>query len=303
MKRISTSALIFSLGMLLASAFTREGSDWRSLVETEKAFARAAAEKGIRSAFLEYLAGGALVFRPEPTPGRPLYEKLEPGLAARLVWKPAFAEISASGDMGYTTGPYEIYKDRTAVKPSGHGHYVTIWQRPAAGEWKAALDIGISHAAPRPTGEGVGSPAEAAPAPEGLLSGFELEQAKQKLRTVEAGFSKLSASQGTAKAYQEFAADRVRVYREGNSPVEGLKAALRLLAVVGSPSSWAAEGADVSASADLGYTYGTGRLSHFAAGDSADRIERAFSYVHIWRKAGDGTWQVVLDVAIPYPSK
>lgn len=303
MKRISTSVLIFCLGVLPRSALSTECPDWLSLVETERAFARAAEEKGIPRAFLEYLAGGALVFRPQPTPGRPLYEKLDPGLPTRLVWKPAFAEISAAGDLGYTTGPYEISKDRAAKKPSGYGHYVTVWQRPAGDEWKAALDIGVSHPAPRPTGEGVASPSETAPAAGALLSSFERERAKQRIKAVDADFSKLSGAEGTAKAYRAIAADRVRVYREGNSPAEGLNAALRLLAVVASPASWAAEGADVSASADLGYTYGTGRLSHFAAEDSADRVERVFSYVHIWRKAGDGTWRLVLDIAIPYPSR
>jgi ketosteroid isomerase-like protein len=277
--------------------------DWKSLVDTEKAFAQAALDKGLRTAFLEYLAGGALIFRPQPTPGRLFYEKLSPDLPTVLIWRPLFAEISDAADMGYTSGPYEVYKDRKSKKGSDYGHYVTIWKKQSGGDWKAILDIGVSHAKYESRGDDVRAPAEPGPAAGRTISGLELERAKLTLRTAEANFSKRSEAEGPAKAYKAYAADRIRFYRQGNFPASGIKEALKLLARLESPSSWTPAGIDVSTSADLGYTYGTGRLSHFAAGDSADRVERAFSYLHIWRRAGDGTWRVILDLAVPYPGQ
>jgi ketosteroid isomerase-like protein len=283
--------------VLVFAAAAEQGDDWTSLVDAEKAFARAAIDNGIRSAFLANLAGGALIFRPQPTPGRPYYEALSPDLPTRLVWKPAFAEVSAAGDLGYTTGPYAIYKDKAARKASGFGDYVTVWKRPAGGAWKAVLDIGVSHAAPKPSGDAVQAPSEASVAHGPGLSGFALEQEKQKLRKEEAAFARLSSVEGTAKAYEAWASERVRLYREGNVPAVGLKAARKLLTRAASPSSWSAEGADLSASNDLGYTYGTGSL-FVAAGQ-----ERLFSFVQIWRRDSDNRWRVVLDIAIPYPSR
>ena len=45
-------------------------SELISLVKSELAFAQASAERGMRAAFLEFLADGALVFRPQPVDGR-----------------------------------------------------------------------------------------------------------------------------------------------------------------------------------------------------------------------------------------
>jgi hypothetical protein len=68
-----TRIMVISVFVILtALAWADQGAGWKSLVQTEKAFARTAVDKGIRAAFLENLAQDAIVFRPQPTPGRPL---------------------------------------------------------------------------------------------------------------------------------------------------------------------------------------------------------------------------------------
>ena len=79
-----------------------------SLIEAERAFSKTSEEKGIREAFLTWLAPDAIVFRPAPVEGRPVYEKMDPADPAVLTWEPEFAEIASSGELGYTTGPYRI---------------------------------------------------------------------------------------------------------------------------------------------------------------------------------------------------
>ena len=54
---------------------------------------------------------------------------------ARTSAESLYAETAASGDLGYTWGSYE------------GGHYVRVWVRDAAGEWRVALDLD----APRPS--------------------------------------------------------------------------------------------------------------------------------------------------------
>jgi len=64
---------------------------------------------------------------------------------ATLSWEPAFADVSSSGDLGYTWGRY------TLTVPSGKkgkeplvemGTYVTVWRHMAVGGWKVVLDGG-----------------------------------------------------------------------------------------------------------------------------------------------------------------
>jgi ketosteroid isomerase-like protein len=275
----------------------------KSLVDAERAFARTAVDKGLRAAFLENLAEDAIVFRPQPAPGRPLYEKVSPDSPTRLIWKPVFAEISGAGDLGYTTGPYEVYKDRLTKEASDFGHYITIWKKQIDGAWKAALDIGISHADFGPSGDEVQSPAEGVSPGGRALSASDIEKEIQALLAREAELSKMCQAGESAKAYRAMAEARLRLYREGNFPEIDLNGSLKLLSRVESPNSWTPAAAGVAVSGDLGYTYGTGQLSYYAAGDSADKVERSFSYMHLWRKGKEGRWRLVLDVAPPYPQK
>jgi ketosteroid isomerase-like protein len=58
-----------------------------------------------------------------------------PGFSLR--WTPAKAEVSAAGDIGYTTGTYEA----TMANGTEKGKYVTLWRKQADGNWKVAEDI------------------------------------------------------------------------------------------------------------------------------------------------------------------
>lgn len=61
-----------------------------------------------------------------------------------LSWTPAKAEVSASGDIGLTTGTYALSIAGVADK----GKYVTAWKKQADGSWKVTDDIFNSDAPP-----------------------------------------------------------------------------------------------------------------------------------------------------------
>ncbi|MDQ6788815.1 MAG: nuclear transport factor 2 family protein, partial [Acidobacteriota bacterium] len=107
-------------------------SDLNKIVETEKSFAQDAAEKGIRSAFLEFLADDGLVFNPNPTNGKEFWRS-RPESIALLSWNPTFADISSNGILGYTTGDYEYRPKGKTDNPTAFGQYMTIWRRQADG--------------------------------------------------------------------------------------------------------------------------------------------------------------------------
>ena len=60
-----------------------------------------------------------------------------------LTWTPVGADISASGDMGYTYGTYEFTSsDRNGKPVVDHGKYASIWKKQKDGSWKVVLDMG-----------------------------------------------------------------------------------------------------------------------------------------------------------------
>ncbi len=124
-----------------------------SLEAAERAFARTAAEKGIREAFLGVLAEEAVVFRPGPVAARRWYEERppQPGL---LAWAPQRVEVSLAGDLGYTFGPWEYRKDPKSATPDACGRYLSIWKREGGGPWRLLLDAGVGLPCSGPLTEG-----------------------------------------------------------------------------------------------------------------------------------------------------
>ena len=61
----------------------------------------------------------------------------------RLTWSPVAADISASGDLGYTYGTFEFRaKDKDGKETVDHGKYMSVWKKQADGSWKVAVDMG-----------------------------------------------------------------------------------------------------------------------------------------------------------------
>lgn len=85
-------------------------SEAATLVSVDQSFAKRSVEKGAAEAFREYLLEDALQFSAgvsEPITGiAAIYENMKEGMDSTTVlsWEPRQAEVSASGDMGYTWG-------------------------------------------------------------------------------------------------------------------------------------------------------------------------------------------------------
>jgi ketosteroid isomerase-like protein len=61
-----------------------------------------------------------------------------------LTWDPDYGELSASGDLGFTTGRYVQRRTIGETESVGEGRYITIWRLTAEGEWRVALDGGVA---------------------------------------------------------------------------------------------------------------------------------------------------------------
>lgn len=110
-----------------------------SVAAAELAFAQDAQTRTVNEAFLAVLASDAILFRPGPVNG-PAYHAEHPTAAdAFLRWAPSYAETSADGSLGITTGPYET--GTRGQPPRGTGHFLSVW-RNTAGKWQLVFDGG-----------------------------------------------------------------------------------------------------------------------------------------------------------------
>lgn len=271
--------------MMFVTVGVQAQSALQEMVKTEQAFSKMAEEKNTRDAFLAFIADDGLLFRPGAVNGKkwmlehPGPPPENPAKRPLLAWQPSFAGMAASGDMGFTTGPWEAKADIKDDKPSGYGHFVTVWKKQADGSWKFVVDLGISH--PQSGG------------PQTLWTPTPLKETRFK--PVDQAKERASLVDLDRKYTFTYAAPDVRLYRDGNLPYIGIEAATAALAKPKGQFTWQPIGGDVSRAGDLGYTHGT----YEVADDTKKVIERG-SYVHIWKKQ-NGKWLVALDVINVHP--
>src|SRR5207247_10493376 len=107
---VTKNILVFSLA-LASFAFVQKGdvrqANRLAIAEAERAFAKAAATKGTRDAFLEFLADDGIIFQPGPVNAKKFWGE-RPSRRGLLSWEPIFSDVSRAGDLGYTTGPWEF---------------------------------------------------------------------------------------------------------------------------------------------------------------------------------------------------
>jgi ketosteroid isomerase-like protein len=250
-----------------------------SLIAAEKAYAKLAGEKGFREASISVFADDAVIFAPNAVNGKKFWReaKKDPVIS----WRPLFASISRSGELGYTTGPWESRKSRDVEKPDAFGHFVTIWQKNKDGVWKVALDVGLDH----PQSQEVETEIRTY-VPNSVIT--HSESANTGLEEAQRSFAE-SLKEDEADAIIDNASDDVRVYRSGQLPAVGKKAAEKMLAEQDAKTTRAPSGTGISNPVDLAYEHG-----EFTS--ERDNVTRRGIYVCIWRLESDGAWKIALDL-------
>ncbi|MEZ5426924.1 MAG: hypothetical protein R2747_11695 [Pyrinomonadaceae bacterium] len=270
---------IFILTIILAAVFSIFGQpdeNLKKLVETEKSFARTAAEKSVRAAFLEFLADSGVVFQPTEINGKEFW-RARRETAALLAWNPVWADISSDGQIGYTTGDWDFRPKGKDDNPVAYGQYITVWRKQPDGNFRAVLDIGISHEKP---------------------ASVETEwRSPEKTAAREKGGGAKKSPDLKASGAEDLLAEDVRLYRPEKLPFIGKKAALdelqkerkeiksvRILAEK-------CDGAE-----DFRYCYG-----EIERTGKDGRISKE-NLMQIW-KLRDGKWRLALEVRAAIPSE
>ncbi len=145
------AVVLFSHAPATLSASPKATAD--TLKQLEAEFMQTASEKGSQG-YMSYYAEDSVEL-PNGVPaiqGKANIAKTMGFLDDKnnhLSWTPVGADISASGDLGYTYGIFEFTsKDKDGKPIVEHGKYTSIWKLQHDGSWKVALDMGNSSAQP-----------------------------------------------------------------------------------------------------------------------------------------------------------
>ena len=251
------------------------------VVEAERAFARTAQTEGVNVAFLRYSAPDGIVFQPGPKPAKQTLAA-NPIPPVPLKWWPVYAGIAASGDLGFTTGPFVV----GSPERQGHGWYFTIWRRQADGSWRWLLDHGPPTREAAPFGPD--SPVTSLPA--GRRSGKA--KAFAGVQAAEAELAAGLAADARAALPRFLAADG-RLMRMGPQPAVGAAAWAPVLAAGPATIETAPLGGSASAAGDLAFTDGTARWQKEGAPVEGHDVR-------IWQRRAEG-WKLIVDNMIPSP--
>lgn len=111
------------------------------IMQADRDFSTMTKEKGMKKAFMHYMAKEGVLLRPDNTPivGADAVEYMSQinDSAYSVEWKPLKADISDDGQIGYSYGIYEISVRDTIIK----GTYVNVWKK-QNGEWRFVLNSG-----------------------------------------------------------------------------------------------------------------------------------------------------------------
>ncbi|HEV2532990.1 DUF4440 domain-containing protein [Phenylobacterium sp.] len=255
-------------------------NDPAPVVAAERAFAADGLALGIKDSFLKHSAATAIVLDPEPQLAQAVYGAA-PASKTRLAWWPLWAGVAASGDLGFTTGPYTVND-----KPGAW--YFTVWAKQPDGGWKWLFDGG----APSDTAGAAGQGSAVAYArPSARRAG---SPAKAMAQVSRAETSLALAARSDAKgAYLAAIAEDGRIVGSKARPPASraeteIELATRPQAIAFSPL-----GGEASNAGDLAWTYGMAQWT-------ADGRAHKGHYVRIWRNDARG-WRLLFDELLPSP--
>lgn len=277
----------FFAALLLVLACVAVGAaqdNFRTVYETERAFEKMVAEKGIREGFIAYLSPAGVMFMPDAVNARETWSKRDPSPAS-LTWNPVWIDVSANGALAYSIGNSQ-FRPRGKDDPQVYyGHYISIWMRQPNGEYRAALDTGINHEKPASEPRDWKKPNESGNSNEERISAADSA----------VPFYQLAQESGAGKAYRSFLADDAIVMRDGRLPAFDKKAGLKLIGSAHKINF--AKRKSFTEAADLGYVHGPYNI----VDKIGKELERG-NFIQAW-KLRDGKWKIVADVLVPLPAK
>lgn len=248
------------------------------LINAENRFAEYSVEHGMKAAFLKFLDSNAVVFdKGQPVNGIEAWNKRAEAKGI-LNWKPQFAEISSSGDLGFTSGPWTFQPNSLKDSIVARGCFNSIWKKNKNGEWKNIVDLGVNK-----------TPAVSISDIEKLYSEQQKIKKGDLSTLLESERHFIAAFQASPRlAYEYFLSPNSILSRNGQLPVKGYSRDKdEIINKTPSGIVFKVLGSGISMAGDLGYVYGSFTFNN-----------KTFNYLRAWRKEKD-EWKIALDV-VPY---
>ena len=270
--KLITGCLLF----INSAVFAQDKID--PMINAETNFAEYSVEHGMKAAFLKFLDSNSVVFeKGQPVNGIESWSK-RPEAKGILNWKPFYAEISQSGDLGFTSGAWTFQPNSINDSIVARGGFNSIWKKNKYGEWKNIVDLGVNKT-PKPNIS--------------KIEKFYTEQQKGKKGDLESLLESERHFTTTFEvspklAYEYFLSSSSILNRNGKQPVKA-NSSERTDLINNTPAGikFNVLGSGISTSGDLGYVYGTITLNG-----------KISNYLRAWRKEKND-WKIALDV-LPY---
>ncbi len=282
--RMLAGVLVIS-GGVVAIAAQVDPQALPRMVATERAFAAATAEIGVRDGFLTFFAPDSISLDPGASGAAVTTSPAKSRLAAsplaklpilsRLMWEPFTGQMSEDGSLGWLTGPY-VNLVQTTRDITAKGAYFSVWKRQPDGTYRVWLDEGIS----LPDVWSNASEFRAAPAADpgtGAAANEAIDDAER-------------AVAGGGDAWAARLAATARLHRDGVMPMSGRDAAVAWARAAWTSVTYTVVRTERSGSGDLAVALG-GYDATTSAGPQHG------TWVRVWQRAVTGNWRIVFETS------
>jgi len=274
---------------------------WLELMSADQSFADLSAEIGRTGAFLEFLGQGSTVFREGPVDALGLYstENYQSNVQ-EMSWEAHYVDVSRAGDLGLTAGPLTLRADES---PGQFGHLISIWQK-QENRWVLMADIvaaipGFLSLEVEPNFDDTRPVLEETAHP--VMATAETNN-MQLLIDRDNLFGQSINFRGGQRALLRYGLENTRVYLPGMAAAVGAESASSVYGAfldnqlsTTNQISLSHMGGFLSASKEVGYTYGTMETLQ-------DDTQQGFrtSYMRLWRFTESNEWKIAVEVLSPY---
>lgn len=268
----------------LASVFAHGQPEFQQMIDADRSLSDHAQKVGTRAAYLKYLADDGVIFKPEAANGKDWWnlQKEEPAVVLSRTMESA--DIAANGLLGYTAGRWEQVPKKKGDPGRKIGQYVTVWSKKSDGKFYAIIDVMTQYEEAAPA---VGQP---------MPNTYPRDINKRRWSAADPSmkFLKMSMDRGgLGNAFDEWAAEDIRLIIEEAPPIYGKKNAVKAMKKYKSVAF--PKKTSLLESADLAYLWNP---CEYATSDEG--MERG-TCLNIW-KLRDKKWYITLGAFARVPN-
>jgi ketosteroid isomerase-like protein len=205
----------------LASVYAAGQSEFQAMVDADRSLASYAVEAGTKTAYLKYLGDDGVIFKPEATNGKDWWKLQTEEPTTILKRTMEYADIASNGLLGYTTGVWEETPKKHGGPARQIGQYITVWSKKPDGKFYAIIDVMTKYDEAAPP---VGNPM--------LVTTYPKDINKRRWSAADPSMKFLRMGMdrgGLGNAFEEWAAEDIRLIIEENPPIYGKKNAVKAM--------------------------------------------------------------------------